>query len=226
MYNIWIICKRELNGYFNTPIAYVFLTIFLISEWLMTFYLGDFFDRGQADLAPFFNAQPWLLGVFLPAVAMRVWAEERRSGTIELLLTLPINALQAILGKFLAGYVFTMLALVMTFPLWLAVNYLGNPDNGIIFAGYLATMLLAGAYLAIGLCMSALTKSQVIAFVLTVLSCCMLNALGFIPGLSFLSNFEMLSRGLLDLRSVIYFASLMIFCLFANAVIIEIKRAD
>lgn len=226
MRKIWIICKRELYCYFYTPIAYVFMTVFLLASGVATFYLGDFFGRGQADLAPFFSYQPWLLALFLPAVAMRLWSEERRLGTIELLLTLPISPWQAICGKYLAALLFASLTISLTCPIWVAVNYLGTPDNGVILAGYIATLLMSAAYLAVGSTMSALCKNQVIAFVLTVLCCVALNFLGNIPMLSFLSNFETISKGLLDIRSIIYFASLIMFALFANAVVVELRKAD
>ena len=183
---VWVIFKRELGGYFTTPIAAVFLVIFLLLSGTFTFYLGNFFGRGQADLRSFFEFHPWLYLVLIPAFAMRLWAEERRGGTIELLFTLPVTLTEAVLGKFLAAWCFTALALFLTFPLWVTVNILGNPDNGVILAGYIGSLLLAGGFLAIGTCMSALTKSQVIAFVVSVVVC-----LGFV-----LSGFPLLGLGL------------------------------
>lgn len=244
MRNIWILCKRELISYFATPIAYVFIVVFLLLNGIITFYFGNFFGRGQADLVPFFISHPWIYALFIPAISMRLWAEERKSGSIELLFTLPITTWEAICGKYLAAFIFCALALALTFPLWIAVNYLGKPDNGVIFASYLGSLFMAGGFLAIGACVSALTKNQVIAFVLSLMLCLVINLLGFpvvldllrawlpsmlldtISSFSFLSNFDTISRGLLDVRSLIYFASLILFSLFANAVVIEIKKAD
>lgn len=244
MSNTWIICKRELTSYFSTPIAYVFIVVFLLISSLATFYVGNFFARGQADLVPFFSFHPWLYMLFIPAISMRLWSEERKSGSIELLLTLPITTWEAITGKYLAAFIFTSIALALTFPLWIAVNYLGNPDNGIIVASYLGSLFMAGSFLAVGAAISALTKNQVIAFVLSLIACLVMNLIGFplivdnlrgiVPNLiietlssfSFLTNFDTISRGLLDIRSIIYFATLIMFGLFANAVIVETKRAD
>ena len=238
------IFKRELAGYFATPIAYVFLAIFVFLSGIFTFYMGSFFDRGQADLQSFFQFHPWLYLFLIPALAMRLWAEERRGGTIELLLTLPINVSQAVVGKFLAAWVFSAIALVLTFPLWISVNYLGDPDNGVILAAYLGSFLMAGAFLAIGACISSLTRNQVIAFVVTAVV-----SLGFVlsgyplvleffsawapaflvqavSSFSFLSHFDAISEGVIELRDVVYFVSLIVFWLFANAVVIDIKKAD
>jgi len=244
MSNIGVIFRRELSGYFSTPIAYVFLVIFLVLSGVFTFYLGSFFERGQSDLLPFFAFHPWLYLFLIPALAMRLWAEERKTGTIELLLTLPISTTQAVLGKFLAAWAFTSIALALTFPLWLTVNYLGSPDNGAILAGYLGSLLMAGAFLSIGSCISALTKNQVIAFVISVVTCLVFILSGFpmvldlfqgwapqllvttISSFSFLTHFDDLSKGVLDLRDLIYFASLMAFWLFANVILLEMKKAD
>jgi len=241
---IWTIFKRELAGYFITPIAYVFLVIFVFLSGIFTFYLGNFFARGQTDLESFFGFHPWLYLFLVPALAMRLWAEERRSGTIELLLTLPVTTLQAVLGKFLAAWVFTGIALLLTFPLWVTVNYLGEPDNGVILASYLGSLLMAGAFLAIGACISAVTRNQVIAFVVSAVVCLLFVLSGFplvlnffsawapeflveaISAFSFLSHFNAISRGVIDLRDVIYFLSLIAFWLFANTVIIEAEKAD
>jgi ABC-2 type transport system permease protein len=240
----WVLLKRELSSYFATPIAYVFIVIFLFLSGIFTFYLGNFFARGQADLLPFFNFHPWLYLFLIPALAMRLWAEERKSGTIELLLTLPITVAEAVLGKFLAAWVFTGIALVLTFPIWLTVNYLGNPDNFVIIAGYLGSWLMAGAFLAIGTCMSALTKNQVIAFVISVVVCLAFVLSGFplvldffrgwapqllvdaISSFSFLTHFNAISKGIIDVRDLIYFFTLMAFWLFATAILIEMKKAD
>lgn len=244
MRNIWILCKRELISYFSTPIAYVFIVVFLLISSLATYYVGNFFARGQADLVPFFSFHPWLYMLFVPAISMRLWAEERKSGTIELLFTLPITTWEAICGKYLAAFIFTALALSLTFPLWIAVNYLGKPDNGVIIASYIGSLLMAGGFLAIGATISAVTKNQVIAFVLSLVACLLINLIGFpifidqirgfapnilietIKSFSFLTNFDAISRGILEVRSIFYFASLILFCLFANAVVIETKRAD
>ncbi len=244
MANVWIVLKRELAGYFTTPIAYVFIVIFLFLSGIFTFYLGGFFERGQADLAPFFTFHPWLYLFLIPAVAMRLWAEERKSGTIELLFTLPVTMLQAVLGKFLATWIFTAVALALTFPMWITVNLLGDPDNGVILASYLGSLLMAGAYLAIGACMSALTKNQVIAFVVSVVVCLMLVLSGFpvvldfvsawapavlveaISSFSFLTHFNAIGRGVIDLRDIVYFVSLIALFLFANVILIELKKAD
>lgn len=182
------VMRRELRSYFVTPLAWVFLVIFLIVAGTLTFYMGDFYERGQADLQPFFGVHPWLYLILAPAVSMRMWSEEVKSGTLELLLTLPISLVEAMLGKFLAAWLFMGLALALTVPIWVTVNYLGSPDNGIIMAGYLGSWLMAGAFLAIGACLSALTRSQVVAFILTGAVCFVLilagqpQVLGFFPG--------------------------------------------
>jgi len=244
MANIWVIFKRELASYFTTPIAYIFIIIFIFLSGIFAFYIGNFFDRGQADLAPFFNFHPWLYLFLIPALAMRLWAEERKSGTIELLLTMPITMTQAVLGKFFAAWVFTTIALSLTFPIWITVNYLGEPDNGVILAGYIGSLLMAGAFLSIGSCVSAMTRNQVIAFVVSAVICLMFVLSGFpmvldffslwapefivtaISSFSFLTHFEAISKGVIDLRDIIYFISLISFWLFANAVLIEYKKAD
>lgn len=244
MTNVWAICKRELFSYFATPIAYVFIIIFLFLSGIFTFYLGNFFDRGQADLITFFGFHPWLYLFLIPALTMRLWAEERKSGTIELLLTLPVTMLQAVLGKFLATWIFTSIALALTFPMWITVNFLGNPDNGVILASYLGSLLMSGAFIAIGSCISAVTKNQVIAFVVSAVICLAFILSGFplvldffsgwapefmveaISSFSFLTHFEAVSKGVVDVRDIIFFISLITFWLFANAVLIEIKKAD
>lgn len=244
MKNIWVICRRELAGYFTTPIAYVFLIIFLFLGGVFTFYLGQFFEREQADLRPFFSFHPWLFLFLMPALAMRLWAEERKGGTIELLFTLPVTMAQAVIGKFLAAWIFTGVALLLTFPVWLTVNFLGEPDNGVIFASYLGSLLMAGAFLAIGSCISSLTKNQVIAFVVGVVVCLMFILSGYplvldffsawapevlvetISSFSFLTHFTAISKGVIDLRDIIYFASIIAFFLFANAILIELNKAE
>ncbi len=244
MPRIWAIFKRELGSYFATPIAAVFIVIFLFLSGTFTFYLGNFFIRGQADLRPFFDFHPWLYLVLVPALAMRLWTEERRGGTIELLLTLPVTLAEAVIGKFLAAWCFTAVALALTFPMWITVNVLGDPDNGVIAAGYLGSLFLAGGFLAIGSCMSALTKNQVIAFVLSVVVGLGFVLSGFpmvldfvsgwaphvivsaISSFSFLAHFDAITKGVVDLRDVIYFSSLIAVWLFATAMILELKKAE
>ena len=165
------VMRRELAGYFSTPVAWVFIVIFLVMSGVFTFYIGNFYERGSSDLDPFFQFHPWLYLFLVPAIAMRLWAEERRSGTVELLLTLPLTTGQAVLGKFLAAWLFIGTALLLTFPVWLTVNYLGNPDNGVILAAYFGSLLMAGAFLAIGSCISAANRNQVVAFILAVVVC-------------------------------------------------------
>ena len=171
MRNLWIVCRRELAAYFGSPLAYVFIVIFLGLSGSLTFYLGSFLARGQADLNPFFLFHPWIYLFLLPAIGMRLWAEERKTGTLELLMTLPVTTGQAVAGKFLAAWFFAAIALALTFPIWLTVNYLGDPDNGVILAAYIGSWLMAGAFLAISACLSAVTSNQVIAFVLGAVTC-------------------------------------------------------
>ena len=244
MKQLSVIFKRELGSYFATPLAYVFIVIFLVLSGVFTFYLGGFFERNQADLQPFFNFHPWLYLFLVPALAMRLWAEERKSGTIELLMTLPITRAEAVGGKFLAAWAFAGIALLLTFPMVLTVNYLGEPDNGAILTGYLGSWLLAGGYLAIGSCLSALAKNQVIAFILSVCVCFAFAASGSplvldvfrgwapqalvdaVASLSFLTRFDAISKGVLDLRDLLYFASLILAWLTATAVVLDLKKAD
>jgi ABC-2 type transport system permease protein len=241
---VWNVMRRELAGYFATPVAWVFIVIFLVMAGAFTFYIGAFYDRGIADLDPFFTFHPWLYLFLVPAIAMRLWAEERRSGTIELLLTLPLTPWQAVLGKFLAAWLFVGLALSLTFPVWLTVNYLGDPDNGVIAAGYIGSWLMAGSFLAIGACMSALTRNQVVAFILSVVVCFgfLLSGLpmvmdvfsGWAPqalldaiaDFSFLAHFSTISRGVIDLRDLVYFALVIGFWLLANTIVLELRKAD
>lgn len=236
--------RRELASYFATPVAYVFIVIFLALAGALTFYLGGFYERGQADLQPFFSFHPWLYLFLVPAVAMRLWSEERKVGTIELLLTLPVTMVQAVLGKFLAAWVFIGLALALTFPVWLTVNYLGDPDNGVILAGYLGSWLMAGAFLAVGICLSAATRNQVVAFILTVLVCFLLLLAGFplvlnvfsgwappalldaVTQLSFLTHFAAIAKGVLDLRDVLFFVFTILAWLAACVVVLELRKAD
>lgn len=237
-----VIFKREFGSYFATPVAYVFIFIFLVLSSVFTFYLGNFYEREQADLTPFFSFHPWLYLFLVPAVSMRLWSEERKSGSIELLMTLPVTRMEAIVGKFLAAWIFTGIALALTFPLWITVNYLGNPDNGVIFTSYVGSWLMAGGFLAIGSCMSAITKSQVIAFILCGLVCLLFVLAGFplvlnvfkgwtptffidtMASLSFLTHFSSVSKGVLSLRDLLYFLSLMVVWLLATSVVVQMKQ--
>lgn len=237
------ICRRELNGYFATPVASVFIVVFLALSAALTFFIGNFFARGQADLQSFFMWHPWLYLFLIPAMTMRLWAEERKSGTIEMLLTLPIELSAIVLGKFLAAWLFTGLALALTFPLWITVNWLGSPDNGVILASYIGSFLMAGAFLAVGSCMSALTRNQVIAFVLAASLCFLLTVSGspfvldlfagwapeslltLVASLGFLEHFQAIMRGVVDIRDAIYFLSVMALFLYANILVIEMRKA-
>lgn len=244
MNGVVAIFKRELASYFATPIAYVFIVIFLVASGWFTFFYGGFYETGQADLASFFYWHPWLYLLLVPALSMRLWAEERKSGSVELLMTLPLEAWQAVAGKFLAAWAFTSIALLLTFPIWITVNYLGDPDNGVIVAGYLGSVLMAGGFLAIGATLSAATKNQVIAFIVSVVVCFALLAPGLgvvqqmlsglapqwlvdgLAGLSFQTHFEFISKGVIDLRDLVYFALMIGACLYANTLVLELKKAD
>lgn len=239
----WPVFRRELAGYFITPVAYVFIVIFLVTVGVFTFQLGGFFQRGLADLLPFFTFHPWLYLFLLPAISMRLWAEERKQGTLELLMTLPVPLGSAVLGKFLAAWAFAGIALALTFPMWVTVAYLGSPDHGAIFAAYVGSFLMAGAYLAMGSWISALTKNQVIAFVLTVVGCFALLVAGHGPvlnyikgwapqtlvdtvaGFSFLTRFDNISRGVLEAADVVYFLTLIVLGLVLTAFIVDWKKA-
>jgi ABC-2 type transport system permease protein len=245
--NIKTIAKRELGAYFTSPIAYVFIVIFLLLCGFFTFFVGGFFERREASLVmPFFEWHPWFFLFLVPAVGMRLWAEERRSGTIELLLTMPITAWQAIVGKFLASWLFLGLALALTFPVVITVNYLGSPDNGVILAAYIGSWLMAGAYLAVSCITSALTRSQVVSFILSVFACLFLILAGFPPVINFfqqlvspslswlvdlvtsfsvMTHFQAFSRGVLDSRDIIFFLSVIGFSLFTTSVILRTHRA-
>ncbi len=238
------IIRRELAGYFASPVAWVFIGISLVMAGVFTFYIGSFYERGMADLAPFFQFHAWLYLFLVPAISMRLWAEERRSGSIELLLTLPITTWQAVLGKYLAAWLFIGLALLLTFPTWLTVNYLGDPDNGAIASAYIGSWLMAGGFLAIGSCLSAVTRNQVVAFILSVVFCfgfllsglpMVMNlfsgwapqsVLDMIADFSFLARFASISKGILDLRDIIYFGLVIVFWLMANTIILELRKAD
>ena len=242
MQTIINITKRELSGYFATPVAYVFIVIFLLMAGLFTFYMGSFYERSQADLSAFFDWHPWLYLFLIPAISMRLWAEERRNGTIELLMTLPASVAQAVIGKFLAAWIFTGISLILTFPMWLTVNYLGDPDNGVIITSYLGSLLMAGGYLSIGSCISSLTKNQVIAFVVSIAVCFLFTVSGMpivlnffsswtpqalldtIASFSFVSNFTDLSKGVIDVRNIVYFLSLIISALTLNTISISSRK--
>lgn len=238
------IAMRELRAYFATPLAYVFIVIFLALMGAFTFYIGGFYEAEQANLSAFFNFHPWLYLFLVPAISMRLWAEERRSGNIELLMTLPITTVQAVIGKFLAAWAFTGVALALSFPIWLTVNYLGNPDNGVILAAYIGSLFMAGGFLAIGSCISAASKNQVVAFIITVAICFLFLLAGFplvldffsgwapqalldtVASLSFRTHFESISKGIIDLRDIVYFLMVIAAWLYATAVVIELKKAD
>lgn len=244
MSHVSILFRREFASFFASPVAYVFIGIFLVLSAVFAFFIGNFYERGQADLLPFFNFHPWLYLFLVPAIAMRSWAEERKSGSIELLMTLPISTWQIMLGKYLAAWVVLGLALLLTFPLWLTVNYLGEPDNGIILAAYLGSWLMAGGFLAIGMCMSALTKNQVVAFILAIVVCFLFVVSGSgivldsfkgwapswvldtIASFSFLTHFEALAKGVIALNDVGYFLLVTLSWLYAGLLIIEQKKAE
>jgi ABC-2 type transport system permease protein len=244
-HNIKTIAKRELTGYFASPVAYVFIVIFLLMTGFFTFMLGGFFEQGQAALHSFFIWHPWLYLFLVPAVGMRLWSEERRSGTMELLLTMPITAWQAIVGKFLASWLFLAIALALTFPVVITVNYLGHPDNGVILTSYFGSFLLAGTYLAVSCMTSAMTRNQVVSFIVSVVVCFLLILVGYPPVTNFLyqvlgmsqwlvdvvasfsvmTHFDGFQKGVLDSRDLIFFLSVIIFSLFTTGVIIRGHRA-
>lgn len=242
MRTTYLVARRELEAYFTSPLAYVFICIFLALGGALTFYLGGFLERGRADLSAFFVFHPWLYLFLIPALGMRLWAEERKAGTLEFLLTLPLGTTAAVVGKFLAAWLFAGIALLLTFPLWLTVNYLGDPDNGVILAGYLGSWLMAGGFLAISSCVSALTKNQVIAFVAAVAICFvfMMSGLELVQGafagwapeaivdaiasFSFLTNFDAIQNGVVDARNLVFFASLIVVSLTINVALIELNK--
>lgn len=244
MNNLGIIFKRELASYFATPLAYIFIVIFLIMNGIFTFDLGGFYLRGQADLLPFFSFHPWLYLFMIPAVAMGLWADERKTGTIELLLTLPIKLSEAVVGKFLAAWALTGIALALTFPMWITVNFLGQPDNGVIVAAYIGSWFMAGGFLAIGSCMSASTKNSVIAFILTVSICFLFVVMGSpivlnafpawtpqvivdaFAAMGFLTHFDSISKGVLDIRDFLFFSLFITAWLLASGIVIEIKKGS
>ena len=239
MSSIWVIAKRELGSYFSSPVAYVFLVIFLLLTGFFTFTAGQFFERGEAGLGAFFGWHPWLYLVLVPAAGMRLWAEERRAGTLELLLTMPITPWQAIAGKFVASWIFLGIALALTFPVAITVNVLGSPDNGMIFAGYLGSLFLSGAYLALTCMTSAMTRNQVVAFILSLVACLFLILAGFSPvtdlmvrwaspafvdtvaAFSVVTHFDGFQKGVIDSRDLVYFLSVIGFALVATGVVLR-----
>lgn len=242
MKELLAVFKREFAAYFATPLAYVFIVIFLFAMGAFTFYIGHFFDNGTADLEVFFGFHPWLYLFLVPAISMRLWAEERRTGTMELLLTLPVPLWATVAGKYLAAWAFTGIALLLTFPIWITVNYLGHPDNGVILASYIGSFLMAGAYLSIGAAISAATNNQVIAFVVSVVVCFLFTISGAplvldffrswaplaiveaVSSFSFLTHFTSISAGVIDLRDLIFFFSLIALFLAANVVVVDLKK--
>jgi ABC-2 type transport system permease protein len=243
MKQVWPIFKREFAAYFATPLAYVFIVIFLFAMGVFTFYVGHFYDNGIADLSVFFGFHPWLYLFLVPAISMRLWAEERKSGTLELLLTLPVPLWANVVGKYLAAWAFIAIALALTFPIWLTVNFLGSPDNGVILASYIGSLMMAGGYLAIGACISAATNNQVIAFVVAVVVCFLFTVSGAplvldffhawapeplidaVSSFSFLTHFAAITQGVIDLRDVVFFGTLIALFLTANVVVVELAKS-
>ena len=244
MRNINAVLCKELKGYFETPVAYVLMVVFLMLTGMFTFYLGGFFDAEQANLLGFFDWHPWLYLFLMPAISMRLWAEERRSGTIEMLLTLPVSTFESVMGKFIAAWLFAGVTLILTFPMWITVNYLGDPDNGIIVLSYIGSFVMAGAFLAVGSSISAMTQNQVVSFVVSITVCFLFTVSGFpividffsalnlpqfvidtVSSFSFVQNFDDISKGVLSLKNVVYFSSFIVFWLYINIVVIDTKRA-
>lgn len=241
---IWPIFKRELHSYFATPLAYVFIVIFLFATGAFTFSLGGFYEAEQASLDRFFVFHPWLYLFLIPAIAMRLWAEEIKLGMVELLMTLPVPSFAVVIGKFLAAWAFTGIALALTFPIWITVNYLGDPDNGVIVASYIGSLLMAGAYLAIGAAISAMTNNQVIAFVISVLVCFLFTVSGLplvlgwftgwapqvlvntVASFSFLTHFEDIAKGVIHIRDLVFFLSLIALWLTINALVVSLRRVS
>ena len=238
------IFKRELFGYYRSPVAYVFMIIFLLASMGFMFFIGNFYESNQASLDSFFMYLPWLYLVLVPAVGMRLWAEERKTGTIELLFTLPVTMFEAVLAKFAASWVFMLVALALTFPVILTVNYLGDPDNGVILSGYLGSALMAGSFLAISCWTSSMTKNQVVSFILSVIICFVMVLLGWgvftnmmvdifptwlidlISSFGFMTHFSAISRGLIDTRDILYFVSVIVVALTLNTITLETKKAS
>ena len=234
---------REFKAYFATPLAYVFVVIFLVLMGVFTFYLGGFFERGQADLQTFFVWHPWLYLFLVPALGMRLWAEEHKTGTIELLLTQPVSITEVMVGKFLAAWGIIALSLALTFPIWITVNLLGSPDNGVIVAAYIGSLLMAASFLAVSTALSAVTSNQVIAFILSIVCCFVFLLSGYpivldffstwlpdfvvtaIAYMSFLTHFDASLKGILDLRSVVFFLTFTIVWLFVGTQVVAGKRS-
>jgi len=244
MTSLLIIIRREFASYFATPLAAVFLVVFVAVSSGMTFFVSGFFDRAQADLSSFFTWQPWLYLVLMPAVGMRLWAEERRLGTIELLMTLPVQPWKFVLGKWTAAFAFAGLALALTMPMWITVNILGSPDNGVILASYIGAWLMAGAFLAISACISALTKNQVLAFIGAVITGFVFVMAGFdlilsavrpwapdvitqaIASMSFIGHFQRITDGVFEGSALVFFFSLITFALWLNVQILDARKAS
>lgn len=238
------IFKREFASFFSTPVAYIFILIFLVMSAVFAFLFGGLYEKGQADLLSFFNFHPWLYLFLVPAIAMRTWSEERKSGSIELLMTLPVTTMQIMLGKFFAAWAILGLCLILTFPLWLTVAYLGHPDNGIILAAYIGSWLMSGAFLAVGICMSATTRNQVIAFILAIVICFIFVLIGspvmldmfqswapnfvidIIADLSFLTHFQNIAKGVITLNDIMFYCLSISVWLYAGYVIVEQKKAN
>lgn len=243
MKNIITIVRRELQSYFTTPLAYIFVAVFLGLAGLFTFKLGNFYEARQANLSAFFLWHPWLYLFLVPAISMRLWAEERKSGTIELMFTLPVTLGQAVVGKFLAGWGLLLVALVLTFPIAWTAFALGDPDNGQVIAGYIGSFLMAGAYLAVGCCISAWTKNQVISFVISLVVCFLFMVAHFpvvtdlfaqgpqwlvnaVDSMSFIAHFEAIGRGVIELKDVVFFLSMIGIWLYACAAVLDYKKAQ
>ena len=242
MKTVRIILRRELASYFVTPIAYVVLIVFLLAMNWLGFWIGALYEREQADMQPYFGLFPWTYLFLIPALSMRLWAEDRRNGSIELLLTQPVTLWQAVVGKFLAAWLVVGIALLLTFPVWLTMNFLGNPDNGTILAAYIGSWVMAAGFLAIGSFTSSITKNQLIAFLASLVICFVLVVVGFprvtdwirehaswladgINSLSFYTHFMNIAKGVLDLRDLLFFALISIFFLLASTVVLDARKS-
>ena len=241
--NCLAVFRREIRSYFESPVAYVFMVVFLVLSGFLTFSVTQFYERRVADLQPFFFWHPWVFLLLVPAATMGLWAEERRAQTIELLLTMPITMGQAVLGKFLAAWLFLSMGIALTFPIVLTTCSLGDPDLGVVACGYIGSFLLAGAYVSVGMLTSAMTRSQVIAFVLSLILCLLLVVAGWPPvtnffvqwapnwlvetvaAFSFMPHFESLQRGVLDFRDVAYYLSVMVFMVMATHVVLDNRKS-
>lgn len=242
--NTLTVFKRELKSYFESPVAYVFLVVFLALTGFLTFSVTQFYERRVADLQPFFFWHPWVYLLLVPAATMGLWAEERRTGSIELLLTMPVTMLQAVMGKFLAAWLFMAIAVALTFPLLITTYYLGSPDLGVVVCGYVGSVLLAGACVSVGMLTSSMTRSQVISFVLALVFCLFLLISGWPPvtnvfarweslnwlveaiaAFSFMPHFESMQRGVLDLRDIVYYASVMVFMIAGTHIVLDNRKS-